>query len=88
MAGKRAWVNKGGVTKAIPPEELSAWEKQGWLPGRAVTFNHKKQARDRIGKASRGKRWVRKPGFKSKRVLPEEVTHYLDQGWFLGKKNP
>lgn len=82
--GKK-FINNGIVHKRVPPEEVEKWLAEGWVLGRT------KELIRSIGKACKGRvspgkgtRCLTKDGIE-KRVLPEEVEEYLQQGWVLGR---
>lgn len=78
-------VNNGEIGKLIYPEELEEWLSKGWTRGRTPA------SKARLSKAHTGLksntegRKIIHFGDQEKKVAPEEVQSYLDQGWELGR---
>lgn len=66
------WVNKDGVRKNIKPEELSAYENDGWTKGSGNSFTNQ------------GKRGIHK-GNLMINVPASQLDEYLNKGWTLGR---
>ena len=67
----KIWVHKGTERKNILPEELSTYEKEGWIKGSGNS------------KTNLGKKTIHKEN-EMKNVPVEDLEKWLSQGWELG----
>lgn len=82
--GKK-FINNGTIHKRVLPEDLDYWLSQGWVLGRTKALVSKIADKKRGQPSSeQGKRCITKDG-REKKVLPEELERYIQDGWIEGR---